>query len=301
MLSTNKSNFQVFLEGVRKRRIYFDRMTGNNGDKLITMGAEWLLNECGCKTVQAPDQGELIVINGGNTNDTWRGRVDKLAYYRRNYPAITLIVAPSSFRFRGIDFREICLISSSPFTLFARERYSADILREMDLPPYVDVQVSQDLAFELGDTAFICELREKLIEKHILITMRRDLEGPAGILTRTHARWLPKQVRKPLSRLRDRLTAYRSQNVVNEILRYERIPRGIARIYRDVSEALSFDEFVHVISNSRTIITDRLHYGILGFLLDKRVILIPREDHKVKGVYEFSMSGPDSRTSLWRT
>jgi exopolysaccharide biosynthesis predicted pyruvyltransferase EpsI len=171
----------------------------------------------------------------------------------------------------------------------------------MDLPPCVDVQVSPDLAFELGGTDFICKLREKLLEKYILIAMRRDQEGPAGILARTHARWLPKQVRKPLSKLRDRLTAYRSQDVVNEILRHERIPGGIPRIYRDVSEALSFDEFVHVISNSRTIITDRLHSGILGFLLNKRVILIPREDHKVKGVYELNMSGPNSRTTLWST
>jgi len=294
-----KSAFYSFLETLSGKKIYFEKMAGNNGDQLITLGAEYLLQKCECRRMRAPEGAEYILINGGNTNDTWRGRVDKLAYYRRRYPAIPLIVAPSSFRFRGIDFRQTCLINDSPFILFARERYSADILRKIDLPSCVRVEVSQDLAFELRETDSIRALREKTSEKHILIAMRRDKEGPAGILTRTHASWLPQCVRKPLSKLRDRLTSYISNDVVKEVIRQEGIPQGVPRIYRDVAEALSFEEFVDVICNSERIITDRLHVAILGFLLSKKVILIAREDHKVKGVYGLSMSGANSRTILW--
>lgn len=295
-----KSPFYSFLETLAGKRVYFEKMGGNNGDKLITMGVEYLLQKCESRRIEVPEEAEYFLINGGNTNDTWRARVDKLAYYRRRYPAKPLIVAPSSFRFKGIDFRQICLINNSPFILFARERYSADILRKMDLPSCVRVEVSQDLAFELRETDFISDLREKTAEKHILIAMRRDKEGPVGILMRTHVSWLPKCIRKPLSKMRDRLTAYISKDVIKEVIRREGIAQDLPRVYRDVAEALSFEEFVDVICNSERIITDRLHVAILGFLLSKKVILIPREDHKIKGVYEMSMSGMNSRTILWK-
>ncbi len=301
MLSINKGKFQVFLEGIRKRRIYFDRMTGNNGDKLITMGAERLLKGCGCKTVPEPQQAEYILLNGGNTTDTWPGRVHKLDDYKRNYPATPVVIAPSSFSFKSIDFREVCEINNSLVFLFARERYSEEVLRNMNLSSHVRIELSRDLAFELSDTSFIRKLRECLSERHILIVMRRDPEGPAGILTKTHASWLPNRIRRPLSELRDWLTAYISKDIIEEIMNQEKMSFELPRIYRDVSDALSFGEFVKVISSSKAIITDRLHAGILGHLLNKKVVLVSRRDHKVKGIYEFSMSGPNSRTSLWKT
>ena len=297
MSDMNYSPFRQYLKSLQGRNVYFDKMTGNNGDRLITMGAEHLFAKLDITTVPSPQYADCIIVNGGNTNGMWRGRVEKLGYYRRTYPATMLVVAPSSFRFRGIDFKHLCDVKNpTPFILFARERYSYQVLTELSMPPHVECHLSQDLAFELAGSSFIHRLSELASEDHLLVAMRRDKEGPAGILTKTHAPWLPGVVRKPLSRLRDRLAASISHNMLEDIVANEQIEGSLPRIYRDVSEAVSFDEFVSTIAKSKNVITDRLHTAILGFLLEKRIALICREDHKTRGVFEFSMSGPHSNT-----
>jgi exopolysaccharide biosynthesis predicted pyruvyltransferase EpsI len=58
------------------------------------------------------------------------------------------------------------------------------------------------------------------------------------------------------------------------------------------------------IRDAALIITDRLHVAVFGHLLGKRVVMVCGPGpvgEKLKGVYDFSMSGPDSRTSLYVT
>ena len=86
--------------------------------------------------------------------------------------------------------------------------------------------------------------------------------------------------------------------MIGAILESAALPRSIPRLYRDVSVSVSFAEFTEAIRNAALIITDRLHIGILGYLLEKRVVLRPGAYHKIRGVYELSMSGPNSRTTL---
>jgi exopolysaccharide biosynthesis predicted pyruvyltransferase EpsI len=65
---------------------------------------------------------------------------------------------------------------------------------------------------------------------------------------------------------------------------------------------VGFEKFVTAIRDAALIITDRLHVAVFGHLLGKRVIIVFGQEYvtgKLKSVYDFSMSGPNSRTSIY--
>jgi exopolysaccharide biosynthesis predicted pyruvyltransferase EpsI len=303
-IKEQKSAFYQFMEkNACNRKTFFWEDRGNNGDQLITMGAQRVLGETGCKLVESPDMAEQIVMNGGGRlHDAFPPAFERIANYRRDYPSLPLILAPQTFQLHVVDFEGICKISSSPLILFARENNSANALRQLKLPQHCQVHVSQDLAFELRDSEFIANLLKNATEKHVLIAMRKDREGVAGVLVKMRAPWLPKKIRRPLSWIRDRMVASVSHDIINKILKQENCPKHLPKIYRDVSSSVSFEEFVAIIRDAALVVTNRLHVSVLGYLLNKRVILICSGEyhkHKVKGVYDLSMSGPDSRTKLY--
>jgi exopolysaccharide biosynthesis predicted pyruvyltransferase EpsI len=305
-MKVQKSPFYRFMESVRDRKTYFDELRGgNNGDTLILMGARQLLQKTGCKLVGSPENAEQIIVRGGGYMvDIYQSDFKRFVNYRTNYPDLPLIVGPSTYRFHNVNFRKVCEISSSPFILFARDNISAGVLREVGMPEHCDVRVSQDSAFELRDSDFIANLLNNATEKHVLIAMRKDKEGVAGVLVKMRGTWLPKKIRRPLSWIRDRMVARVSKDTISTILEHENVPNKLPIIYRDIAESLCFDEFVATIRDAALIVTNRLHVSVFGYLLNKRVILICSGDyhmHKLKGVYELSMSGPNSRTSLYVT
>jgi len=305
-MQEQKSAFYRFMESVRDRKTYFDELPGGNcGDTLILMGTKHLLQKTCCKLVGSLENAEQIIIRGcGSMVDVWQSDFKTFVNYRTNYPDIPLIVGPSTYRFRNVNFRKVCEISSSPFIFFARDNISAGVLREVGMPEHCDVRVSQDSAFELRDSEFIANIVKNAAEKHVLIAMRKDKEGVAGVLVKMRGTWLPKKIRRPLSWIRDRMVARVSKDTISTILEHENVPKGLPTIYRDVAASLCFDEFVATIRDAALIVTNRLHVSVLGYLLNKRVTLICSGDyhrHKLKGVYDLSMSGPNSRTSLYVT
>jgi exopolysaccharide biosynthesis predicted pyruvyltransferase EpsI len=311
-MKEEKSPFYRFMEkNTGHRKTFFWEDYGNNGDRLITMGAQRVLGETGCKLVDSPDKAEQIVINGGGRlHDAFPPAFERIANYRRQYPSLPLILAPQTFQLHVVDFEGICKISSSPLILFARENNSANALRQLKLPQHCQVYVSQDLAFELRDSEFLANIVKNVAEKHVLIAMRRDnpmrkdMLPTARLLARPKGTWLPQKIRRPLSWVRDRMVAHLSRDTIKGILQQEKVSRELPKIYRDVSLSVGFEEFVAAIRDAALIITDRLHAATLGNLLNKRVVLICSggyHRHKIKGVYDFSMSGPDSRISLYVT
>ena len=298
-----ESPFLHFMRRVADKKTYLETFVrGNNGDQLILMGTKHVMKKVGCITVGGPQEAEQILFRGsGSINDIWRGGITVLEKYRRDFPNIPPIVGPSTYIFRQVDIGSVLNISDAPLTMFARDELSEKFVREIDLPDSVEVKVSPDLAFELTDTSFIVDLLGKRRQKNVLIAMRKDCEGAAGILTKIRGTWLPEKVRRPLSWVRDRLVSLRSRDVIETIIKRENMPRNIPKIYRDVSVSVGFDEFLRMICDAALVITDRLHVGILGHMLNKRVVLICSGEyhrHKLKGVYDLSMSGPGSNTTL---
>jgi len=307
-MKEEKSSFYQFMEkNAGHRKTFFWEDHGNNGDRLITMGAQRVLGETGCELVDSPDKAEQIVMNGGGkmVNKTpWQ--FQNIIAFRREYPSLPLILAPQTFQPQAVDFKDICKISSSPLILFARENNSANALRQLNLPQHCQVHVSQDLAFELRGSEFIANIVKNAAEKHVLIAMRKDKEGVgmAGVQFKLKVKWLPKKIRRPLAWIRDRMVASVSRDIIKDIFQQEKVDRKLPKIYRDVASSVSFQEFVALICDATLVVTNRLHAAVLGNLLNKRVILICSGEyhkHKVKGVYDFSMSGPNSRTSLYVT
>ncbi len=300
----NRSPFARFMNSIGHRRTFFwEGPYANNGDRLIRMGMERLLMEANCDLVDKPGLAEQIIINGsGRYQDCWPGAFDDIIRFRKEFPRTPLIVAPQVFRVRNVDFKAICSISDARMILFARDDMSGTELRETGLPAHCEVHLSQDVAFELANSDFINGLQRTALERHVLVAMRKDEHGCAGLLARTKGIWLPKKIRRPLSWLRDRIVAQVSMDVINTMLREECISTSVPRIYRDVSVSVSFDDFVALVRDAALIVTDRLHVAVFGHLLKKRVIIVCAPGYigkKLRGVYEFSMKGPDSRTRLY--
>jgi exopolysaccharide biosynthesis predicted pyruvyltransferase EpsI len=300
------------MESVKDKKIFFREWEhGNNGDQLILMGVQRVLRETGCELVDSPEAAEQILLNGGGWfQDAFPRAFEKIAYYRRQYPSLPLIMAPQVFRVQNVNFNEVCEISNSPFILFARDYFSAESLQQKNLPEYCQIHVSQDPAFELQNSEFITNLMQESSEKHILVAMRKDeflakdKLLTAKLLSRAKGTWLPKKIRRPLSRIRDRMVANVSKDIIANILKQEKISKKLPKIYRDISSSVTFEEFIAVIRDAALIITDRLHVSVFGHLLEKRVIIVCNQEYvtkKLKGVYDFSMSGPGSKTKLYET
>ena len=130
--------------------------------------------------------------------------------------------------------------------------------------------------------------------------MRKDEEGSAGILAKIRGIWLPRKIRRLFIPIRDKLVALVSFDAIKAILKEEGVSEDIPKIYSDISSSVGFDEFVTTICNAALIITNRLHVGVLGHMLNKRVVLIPGTYHKIEGVYKLSMSGTGSQTKLYK-
>jgi exopolysaccharide biosynthesis predicted pyruvyltransferase EpsI len=309
-MKEQKSPFYQFMENVREKKTFFwEWEHGNNGDRLITMGVQRVLMETRCKMVSSPEIAEQILMNGGGWfQDVFPQAFEKIADCRRKYKSLPLIMAPQMFRVRNVNFEEICKVSQSPFVLFARDYMSAESLRETNLPEYCQILISQDPVFELRDSDFIKHLMQVSSEKHVLVAMRKDefiaqeklLTGK--LLARAKGTWIPKRIRRPLSWIRDRAVAHISRDIIGDILKQEKLGIGLPKIYRDVSVSVGFEEFVAAIRDAALIITDRLHVAVFGYLLGKRVVIVCSQGYvadKLRAVYDFSMSGPCSTTSLY--
>jgi exopolysaccharide biosynthesis predicted pyruvyltransferase EpsI len=289
----SESSFLQYMRSLGGPSIHLEVLKGNNGDQLIWMGIAEVLRKTGLHAGRTPHDADLILINGGGAmNDLWpEGAAQVLEALIGVAPDKDIVVGPSSYWFRKLDFPAILRKSSGRITLFCRERRSEEFLRSLDLPPQVTVMLSQDLAFELRDSEFLREQLSLAQDRQVLCAMRKDCEGEAGVFARTRASWLPAPIRKPLSWLRDRLVANRSADRLTPILR-SISPRPAASeiVYRDISVSLDFHGFCREVRNSRAVITNRLHVGILGSLLGKRVHLLRGAYHKIDGVYEYSLS-----------
>jgi exopolysaccharide biosynthesis predicted pyruvyltransferase EpsI len=309
MVSKQRSPFREYIESISNRSIYFEEWEGgNNGDQLITMGVWRILEETRCELVDSPQKAEVILMNGGGWfQDVFPGAFEPIACYRRAYPSVPMIMAPQVFRIDRSKFREICLISHSPLALFARDHVSFESLREADLPEHCQIHMSPDPAFELEGSDFIVDLSRASSERHVLVALRKDQFTSTGksvtakLLVRAKGTWFPKRIRRPLSRIRDRLVGLASKDVIRGILREQNVSKQVPMLCRDISVSVRFDEFAEAIRDAALIVTDRLHVAILGHLLGKPVVILCGETaigDKLRGVYDFSMSGPNSRTSI---
>ncbi len=297
----NSSAFFQVLLSLGDKPIYFDHLGGNNGDRLILEGMQHLLKKSNAVITSELETASVVLLNGGGgMNDSWPlNAIQRLQWYIENYPGKAIIVGPSSFSFKHTSFKQIVESSSAPITICCREEISEKLLRSLNLKDNIEIMLSRDLALELEDSLFLSELRQKSSSDIVLVAIRADIEGQSTLLARVKAPWMPQLLRRPLSKLRDRLAAVVSKGRVEQALVKAGIDiRKDAIFYRDISSALSFEGFCDTVCRSRYIVTDRLHVGLLGALMGKKVTLLRGGYHKIEGVYNYSLVGRDSVTLL---
>lgn len=280
---------------------------GNNGDRLIHLGAEQLFRAQNLTFVDDPDSAELIMMGGnGGMLEKFKLIPGLFREYWSRYPDKPLLVMPSTYYFPTESLTASLPVHSAEVQLFCRERVSYEHLRnEGHLSDCCRVDLSHDTAFALAGSSLIERYRGP--GKHVLLVERDDAEHPSRFGASTTGRrklrqFIPRSWKKPLYPLRALLASRKTTPFREkcELLIRENHPecKDLPRLVRDVSrpQFCSFEEFCQAVGDAELVFTTRLHVGILAALLGKRTYIFPGAYHKIRAIYEHSMTGFDNVT-----
>lgn len=288
------SMFFEHLHNNRHLPTYFDCVApGNNGDQLILRGTLYAMEKAGCRVAQTKQEAEHIVLRGhGSFTDLWGpcNGLSLIREYAEHYPNREITVGPSYVAYTNQAAEEYLQDLRARVTWFARDEYSYDYLKTLSRSVNICPRLSQDAALELQGSAYIETLRDLSTNSHILVAIRKDREGGSGLLVHMKGGWLPTCVRRPLSKIRDRLVARAKQDFVEASISAYGEFSALPRVVRDVSTSVSYSEFEKLISDAGLIVTDRLHVALFGHLLGKPIVVREGVHRKVRGVYELSLS-----------
>lgn len=301
-----------FLSTLSGRRVFFDALYGNHGDRLLTIAAEALIARAGIAPVRRVRSAEFILVNGGGgMADGWSG-LGRLATYCRSFPAVPLAVLPSSYYFTHSSLSELCDLRRAELWLWARERPSFDLLLQQQARgARFHVGLDHDLAFSLRRHPLVAELRRPAQPGHILVVERDDWEGPTG-RTRPLAPpgfgFIPESVRSrvrrvlvaPLRRRKDRASEFCRAALAFARHRHPETA-DLPSVTADVSlaETCDFGAFLRHVAGAAVIVTTRLHVAILGQLLAIPTYLVEGRYHKYRGVFAYSMQGETVELVAW--
>lgn len=256
---------------------------GNNGDELIYKGLNKKLKNLGIKYEEKKYREEyislkiikfdknfkkisinkktdmIIVHGGGNMNDHWGNGIRLLKHIIGRYD-IPIIVAPQTFYFTKTNFPEILKDVKQEVHLFCREYISYSLLKNMQLADNIKIYLSDDTSFFLNKEDFMYINKNNAKRDYVLLGFRNDKESNESL-----------DIRKTL----------------NDIF----IDHDIDIVNGgDISLNYPFEDFLKIISNSKIVITDRLHIGILSSILEKPVFLLANSYFKNKAVYDYSIN-----------
>lgn len=298
-----------FLHSLAGHRVYLDPLFGNHGDRLIAMGAEHLLDKALIQRVRKPADAEWLLVNGGGgMAEGWRG-LDIVRDYSERYPDTPLAVLPSSFLFRQAAPERWFKARRAPLYLWARERPSFELIRNLQPGCEYQACLDHDLAFALADHPVLTGLRGTGPERVLLAVERDDWEGPTG---RTRPLSLPglgfipeawrnalrKVLAGPLRRRQDRASAFCPAAADFAAAHWKEHDLALRCADVSLGETCTFEEFLAAVASASVIVTTRLHVAILGHLLQRRVALVEGSYHKNRGVFEYSLG--DGTTQLLR-
>ena len=294
---------------VASTRVFFEELTGNNGDRLILQGAYDALGKAGITPVASPLEAETIVITGGGGMiESSRRGIGGLREHLDRRPEQAVIVLPQSYKFETLDFAALFEGRSAPVTLFARERYSLEILMGLDFPRGVRIGLDHDLAFRLKSGPFIDRLRGSAASKHVLIVERAD--GEATTAARHTAIGVPainRFVPAPLKiALKRRIRAAQASRNAKTSDFVRTMSRRVQELHpetaslpvfaSDISDPgnTDFEGFCRSIAEAAVVVSNRLHVGVLAAMIGKPTYVLSNNYHKIAGIAAYSMGGMDN-------
>jgi len=294
------------LSAHRGKRVYYEPLWGNHGDRLIDMGSRLTMERHEFRLVPTAGEAEAIVVNGGGSWVSFGQRaLEAHAERFRRHPDVPIVVLPSSFLLDGVDLGAMMGERTAPVTLIARERPSLEQLERAGLPEAVRLGLDHDMALALRDAPFIARLRTRARERHLLIVERRDVESVTGATQRPVGgralkRFVPRSVRLAIKRhLRQRdagaVTTPFARNAIGVARARWPGVDALPLFNLDISDegSVSFRQFLSRTADAAVVVTNRLHVGILAHLLGKTALIAPGSYHKIRGIYEHSLAHDD--------
>jgi exopolysaccharide biosynthesis predicted pyruvyltransferase EpsI len=284
-------------------RVYFAPLHGNNGDNLIEMGSRELMTRDGVHLVGSPTDADLIVVNGGGwISDLYPAAVQLLSELASTYPGTPLVVLPNTVSLSRTELlKDLFSKRTAPTFVFAREEVSYQALQQAELGKGVELSLDQDMAFHLVGSAWLENCRMMSAQRHALIVERTDAEHTSQVslgkpllpewARRTFPNWLHARIRRARAR-RHRAAAVHTPFAQNARRLFASADVAGLPVYAsDISDpqVCYFDEFIDLIAQAGVIATNRLHVAVLSTLLGKLTYLWPASNHKIIGVYEYSL------------
>jgi exopolysaccharide biosynthesis predicted pyruvyltransferase EpsI len=293
-----------FLAGFAGKRVFTPWIADDNGNELVVIAMRHLFGEAAITSVDSAEQADLIVIgsNGGMLGTaTWIPKV--FSDHWNGFPETPLCVLPSSYLFENRPFAERLQHRAAPVTLFARDRYSFEHMRDTQaLPPCCKLELDDDAAFALTGTPFIHQLAQ-IPREHILVVERTDIEHHAIAFDSGRVR-LRRKVGKLLGSRVKRLiyplvtkgrtyskTTFRKQC---DTILSEEFPEHVSekRYVADIGNrnVCDVDKFCRAVAAAHVVFTTRMHVGILAAMIGRPTYLFKGPYHKIPGVYELSLA-----------
>lgn len=293
------------LEAIKDKKIFFEPLGGNNGDKLIEMGTMAVFERLQINLVASLSEAEVIIING--SGDLSYHSSDKPIEATRQvsimlrFPEKPVILLPSSCTPGNAQNLQTALTQRrATTTLFARDAISFSLFKKLE-DARIQVQLDDDMAFGLAGTKWLESLSSIPVHQTLLIVERFDAEGatqpplaykaPEGLralIPENIKRWVKKNLLHSIHMNTPFVET--SKQKVKELfpnVKYTTLKAA------DVSlpQNHSFTEFCEEIASSSIVVSTRLHACVLASLTGRHFIAVQFEGgNKVSGVFEQSLA-----------
>lgn len=273
-----EDRFIKFLKEHKKESYFLVAAPGNSGDALLKKGLELFLKKNGFKILKKIENSNNILIHGGgNIDDVHCSGIELFKNMSETYPNKKIIVAPSTCHFLKTDFEKILNGCEQKIYFFVREKNSYERLNKMKLNKNILVYLANDTAFLLENTHYLNKIKKQSKTSHVLFSFRTDKESK---LLKIEAHMGDYSFKE---KIKDKYIVWSVKRFIKKNIQ-EKYNNG-KNIIIDASYQ-DYGVFVNLISNASEIYTDRLHVGILGAMLGKRIHLYRTKYDKVQGVYE---------------
>jgi hypothetical protein len=312
------SEMAPFLEPLRGSRAWLVPMTGrsgkmlgNNGDALMHAVFRRILDTFGITVTADRESADMVVVPPSGALLESYGFPDLLAERLGGSEHLPLIIFPSSalfptrdpaFMFAGRDAGTIWMLRERPSLDHLAEKWGGSLGRAgVELVLLHDV-VALGHRFvpeligspSLNGTLLVAPRADR--ERTSAINSKASARSGSGLLGKASAfaqrsavgRRAIRRVRKRRTdALADQLTSRLGTDLVRSLEQTSR-----RRMQLDLSSAqfCSFDEYAKALRSADVVITDRLHVALPAAILGADVYIAEAGYHKLRGVYENSLS-----------
>src|SRR5690554_2427492 len=261
------------LRDLQDRYMVFEPLGGNNGDRLIELGARYLMERERVKLSNEVQSDSVIVINGSGdlTYHPSEKPIEETRQWQifTTYPNNVVILLPSSTTNLNVSMISTAINARSAKTiLFARDSLSYSFLLSLK-SDLVEVHLDHDMAFALYNTSWLNEVKSYSNEDNLLIVERFDSERasePSGshLVAKRIAKVFPDSFKNFVKQrvlrkfYEDTVFVGQSKNKVAEVFPLEAYSKVVSA---DISlpKNYNFDEFVMQVASAGIVVSTRLH------------------------------------------